>query len=258
VIAQSVWLIDAWDRMPARHRVVARMLMRRAPLCTFLSPLNAARAGQLGLGKRRKVVAFGVSADSFPMTVPTRRDIDGPIRIFALGNDRHRDWPTFAQAFCNDARFDVFAATQNFSLEGSGPNWTARPCTHAEVVERYRWADIVVVPLTANQHASGITTVLEATFIGKPVVVSDAGGIDWYFGRDEVALCPVGEAASLRDAAEMLTRDPAHALAMVRAAQATVIRKDLSSRGFARRHVEMTEELLRESEVAARGAVAFS
>ncbi len=43
-----------------------------------------------------------------------------------------------------------------------------------------------------NRHASGITVVLEATLLGKPVVVADTGGIDWYFTRDEVVFCPVG------------------------------------------------------------------
>jgi hypothetical protein len=245
VIAQSVWLLDAWDRMWTVHRVIARALMRRAALCTFLSPVNAAKAERLGLGTRRKVVPFGVSSDSFPLTAPAARNAGNAIRVFALGNDRHRDWPTFAQAFCPDRRFEVFAATANFPLPGSGANWTARPCTHAEVVERYRWCDVVVVALTTNQHASGITAVLEATFLGKPVVVSDTGGIDWYLDRDEVAFCPVGEAASLRDKVLALARDPERALASVRAAQATLVRKDLSSKGFARRHVEITEALLR-------------
>jgi glycosyltransferase involved in cell wall biosynthesis len=245
VIAQSVWLLDEWDRMRPLHRLIARALMRKAAVCTFLSPINAAKAEQLGLGTRRKVVPFGVSADSFPLTAPAARNGGDAIRVFALGNDRHRDWPTFVQAFCHDRRFDVFAATGKFPLPGNGANWTARPCTHTEVVERYRWCDVVVVALTANQHASGITAVLEATFMGKPVVVSDAGGIDWYFDRDEVAFCPVGDSASLRDAVLALAGNPERALASVRAAQASVVRKDLSSKGYARRHLEMTEALLR-------------
>jgi glycosyltransferase involved in cell wall biosynthesis len=113
------------------------------------------------------------------------------------------------------------------------------------VIERYRWADVVVVPLSANQHASGITSVLEATLLGKPVVASDTGGIDWYFNRDEIALCPVGDAAALAEAAEAIARDPDESRRKVRAAQAAARRRDLSSRGFALRHVEMTEELLR-------------
>jgi hypothetical protein len=245
VIAQSVWLLDEWERMWVIHRLIARALMRKAALCTFHSPINAAKAEQLGLGACRKIVAFGVSADSFPLTAPVARNAGEAIRVFTLGNDRHRDWSTFAEAFCHDRRFEVFAATGNFPLPGSGASWTARPCTHAEVVERYRWCDVVVVALTANQHASGLTAVLEATFMGKPVVVSDTGGIDWYFDRDEVAFCPVGDSASLRDTVVALAGNPERALASVRAAQAAVIRKDLSSKGYARRHVEMTEALRR-------------
>jgi hypothetical protein len=244
VIAQSVWLIDEWERMWAIHRLVARALMRRASRCTFLSPVNARKAQSLGLCTRSGVVAFGVSLDSFPLTEPAPRTVDGAIRIFALGNDRHRDWETFANAFCHDPRFEIFAATSNFPSPSAGPNWEARQCTHAEIMERYRWADVVVVPLTANLHASGITSVLEATLLGKPVVVSDAGGIDWYFGRDELAFCPAGDAAALRSAVEAIATRPEDSKKRVRAAQATVTRKDLTSRGYALRHVAMTEELL--------------
>jgi hypothetical protein len=248
VIAQSVWLLDEWEHMGTVHRAIARALMRRASLCTFLSPVNAAKAEKLGLGKRREIVAFGVSLDSFPLTEPAPRRVNGAIRVFALGSDRHRDWETFAQAFCNDHRFEVFAATQNFSRGSSGANWNARPCNQAEILERYRWADVVVVPLTTNQHASGITVVLEATFMGKPVVVSDTGGIDWYFNRNELTFCPVGDAARLCDEVEQLARDPALALERTRAAQATAVRRDFSSKGFAIRHLEMSEALLREAE----------
>ncbi|HVZ31505.1 MAG TPA: glycosyltransferase, partial [Polyangiaceae bacterium] len=122
--------------------------------------------------------------------------------------------------------------------------WCARQTSHAEIVERYRWADVVVVPLKANRHASGITAVLEAVFLGKPVVASDTGGIDWYFDRDQLALCPVGEAAALRRAVEMIAENPAEAERRARAAQAAVTRKNLTSKGYDARHVALTEELL--------------
>jgi glycosyltransferase involved in cell wall biosynthesis len=254
VIAQSVWLIDEWRRAGLLHRLIARALMRRAALCTFLSPVNAQEAERLDLGDHRRIVAFGVSLDSFPMTEPKPRLVDDKIRIFTLGNDRHRDWSTFAKAFCNDPRFEIFAATSTSSLPSAGSNWHARQCTHAEVIERYQWADVVVVPLTENQHASGITSVLEATLLGRPVVASDTGGLDWYFDRDEIALCPVGDARLLAEAAQTLAWSPERTRQKVHAAQATVARKDLSSRGFALRHVEMTEALLRAKAVSRKAS----
>jgi glycosyltransferase involved in cell wall biosynthesis len=244
VIAQSIWLIDEWDHMWPVHRRFARMLMRRAAFCTFHSPVNAARAAELGLGERRKVVAFGVSTDSFPMTAPALRKIDDSIRIFAVGNDRHRDYETFAKAFCHDLRFEIFIATSRFPLPPTGSNWTARPCTHKEVVEQYRWADVVVVPLKANMHVSGLTSVLEAILLGKPVVVTDTGGLDWYFSNDEVTFCSVGGVNNLREAVEAIAANPEQARTKARLAQAAVVKNDLTSKGFALRHIEMTEALI--------------
>ncbi|OXH87791.1 hypothetical protein CA831_19630 [Burkholderia multivorans] len=56
--------------------------------------------------------------------------------------------------------------------------------------ELYAWADVIVVPLRPNFHASGITVMLEAAALGKPMIVSDVGGLTDYFPHDTAAYVP--------------------------------------------------------------------
>ncbi len=50
----------------------------------------------------------------------------------------------------------------------------------------FDWADLVVVPLKPNLHASGITVIEEAVILGLPVICSHAGGLEAYFSAEEV------------------------------------------------------------------------
>ncbi|WP_443798338.1 glycosyltransferase, partial [Burkholderia gladioli] len=62
-------------------------------------------------------------------------------------------------------------------------------------------ADVIVVPLRPNHHASGITVMLEAAAVGKPMIVSDVGGLRDYFPNDCAAYVPAFDASAMRGAA---------------------------------------------------------
>jgi glycosyltransferase involved in cell wall biosynthesis len=80
------------------------------------------------------------------------------------------------------------------------------PATHLRAL--YARARLVVVPLHAVSYAAGVTTVLEAMAMAKPLVVSDSPGIRDYVVADVSALVvPVGDAAALRAAIERLWGD---------------------------------------------------
>ena len=243
LIGQSVWLMDEWPRLGPVRRRLYRRLLQRADILTFLSPVNRDDAkARLG-HKRVEFVPFGINSDA--PRAPRPPTADRPAQILALGNDRHRDWRTLLAAVADLPQVRLRIATQNklaapraLSHVEIGP---ARDAVELDAL--YAAADLVIVPLTENRHASGITAIEEATLQGKPVISTQVGGLEAYFTGDEVRFVPVGDAAALRAAIAQDLADPAGTLVRVHRAQAK-IRAKLNSRAYARRHAELSRELL--------------
>jgi glycosyltransferase involved in cell wall biosynthesis len=119
----------------------------------------------------------------------------------------------------------------------------------------YDWADIVVVSLKPNLHASGITVITEAVLMGVPVVCTDTGGLRTYFSDDEIMYVPPNDAVAMRRAITQLAADDALGLTMARKAQERVVKDDLSTRARAKRMAELSRELLAERSVAEAGTL---
>ena len=247
IVAQSIWLVDEWSRWSGVRRRLVRWLMRDSEAATFHSPLNMVRARELDLGERQVIVDFGISLDSYPIaTERPQATLDGtrPLHVLALGNDRHRDWATLAQALGGRAGVELRIGSSHFPARLAQPNIDAHPMTQAEVVANYGWADLVVVPLHENLHASGLTAVLEATARGVPVVATRAGGLDHYFDDDGIAFCAPHDAADLWRAINALVTTPGRRAAQVATAQQRLLSRRFSSEGFATRHVELSRRLV--------------
>ena len=247
IVAQSIWLVDEWSRWSGVRRRLVRWLMRDAEAATFHSPLNMVRARELDLGERQVIVDFGISLDSYPIaTERPQAVLDGtrPLHVLALGNDRHRDWETLAQALGGRDGVELRIGSSHFPERLAQPNISAHPMTQAEVVANYGWADLVVVPLHENLHASGLTAVLEATARGVPVVATRAGGLDHYFDDDGIAFCAPHDAAGLWRALDALVTTPGRRAAQVASAQQRLLSRRFSSEGFATRHVELSRRLV--------------
>lgn len=256
LLAQSVWLIDGWESFGNLRRRLYRWLMAEAGVLTFHSPLNRARAQALFPTKRCEIVPFGISTDTKVAPIlPVRRD---RIRLLALGNDRHRDWTTLLAAFGGRPDYELRIATGRLSAKDVAglPNVTlARPRHNDELMALYAWADVVVLPLLGNLHASGATVLQEAALAGRPTVCSRVGGIDSYFTDDEVTYVLPGDSGVLRTAVDGLAADPVEALRRARAAQARMSSEGLGSRAYARAHVVLSREMLRHRfDVAVQGA----
>ena len=247
IIAQSIWLVDEWRRWSGVRRRFVRWLMGDAEAATFHSPLNMVRARELDLGERQVIVDFGISLDSYPIATerPQAAISDTrPLHVLALGNDRHRDWETLAQALGGRAGVELRIGSSHFPARLAQPNISAQAMTQAEVVANYGWADCVVVPLHENLHASGLTAVLEATARGVPVVATRAGGLDHYFDDDGIAFCAPHDAADLWRAIDALATQPGRRAAQVAHAQRRLLDRRFSSEGFAMRHVELSRRLV--------------
>jgi glycosyltransferase involved in cell wall biosynthesis len=250
VIAQSVWLVDRWPSIPAPLRRLYTWSLRHTELATTLSPVNAALLSTT-LGKEVRFVPYGVVTEPWVELPAGEPRGDGPLRVLALGNDRHRDWDSLlAVAKAGGAELEVRMLTRRVGPEFAAgvPSLTIEQARNVtETGESFAWADVVCLPLHANLHASGITVLLEAAAWSKPCVVTDTGGLDAYFGSDEVGYVPVGASAQDWLTAIHELGAPENGVRLAEAMRVRVAVEGYSGTGFAAKHVTMSRELLRKS-----------
>jgi len=129
----------------------------------------------------------------------------------------HRDYATLAAA-CADLPVQVFIAAGSLfspSATHTQPeqwpaNVTSEFADHRTLRDWYARAAVVAVPLVPTDFQAGITTILEAMSMARPVVVSATEG-----QRDVIedgvtgVMVPPGDAGALREAIERLLADPA-------------------------------------------------
>lgn len=256
VIGQSVWLMDRWDRFGVVRKLFYRWLLSEIDALTFLSPNNTKRAMQVFGADKCQMVKFGIKGDD--RSKPKIREALDTVRLLAIGNDRHRDWDCLVKAFANEPRIEVDIVSQTMDprlLRGIDNIRLKEVRCQSALVEAYERADIVVIPLRPNLHASGISCIEEALNAGKPVVCSRAGGLTGYFNGREVAYAEPGSPMSLRQSVLWVASDPNRRRDMVLQAQSRMVRDGLDSRTFVRRHVEISRALCLENKRDIRGAV---
>jgi glycosyltransferase involved in cell wall biosynthesis len=104
--------------------------------------------------------------------------------------------------------------------EKASANVTIARKTLVELRELYAQSRFVVVPLEASDTDNGITVILEAMAMGKPVICSRTRGqVDVIQDGVTGLFVPVGDPIALREAILSLWHDPARAAEMGRAAR---------------------------------------
>nr|WKF56016.1 hypothetical protein HUO10_000460 [Paraburkholderia busanensis] len=252
LLAQSVWLLDKWPSYGMLRSWFYRKLMTRADQLTTLASENAALCRQY-FKRDAKPLLYGLNTQDFPVKAPTQWQPHTPIRIAAIGNDRDRDWETLIRALGNDARYTVKLATRRrIPASLRAPNVEIALFSGIRKQhELYDWADLIVVPLRPNTHASGITVMLEAAAVGKPMVVTNVGALQDYFPAGEAFYIPPFNPQALREAVDQLAASPLDALRQAQAAAAGLLARDLTTQHYAMQHVRVTQEMLRARAAAA-------
>lgn len=154
-----------------------------------------------------------------PASINIRRPI-----IASIGLEG-RDYRTLAAA-AGDMNVDI--KISGFSLDANAlrhafpdtlpPNMTRKFYQWDELVQLYRDATLVVVPLFDRNYAAGINGFLEAAAVGKPVVCTRTEGMKEYLDRAGVRLqVAVGDAEAMRAAINWILAHPAEAQAEARA-----------------------------------------
>ncbi|GJD36020.1 glycosyltransferase [Methylobacterium aerolatum] len=244
VIAQSVWLFDRWEGLHPLHRWLYTRLIRRLDVLTFLSPVNMAVAQAAFPEKACRFVPFGIPSERMLEVGPRRR---ARLTVVAPGNDRHRDWAILVEAASAlpDARVTILSMTAPKRLARGRAGVRIKVAeSNEELNGHLAGASVVCVPLKPNRHASGITVIQEAVLAGVPVVATRTGGLDAYFGPDEIRFVEAGDAGALREALAEIARDPSGAAARARRAQERMRRDHLGAQSYVARHVALSRELL--------------
>ncbi|WNM25341.1 glycosyltransferase [Demequina capsici] len=239
VIAQSVWLwarLERWD--PVRRRVAGRLLST-STVHTVHSPVNLEAAAR-DFPDSARLVPYGIPLRTEAREAAARTPGRRP-RVVAPGNDRDRDWEVLGEAAALRPGLDVVVLSKRRRARrlAAHANVTVRQAHgSAGMRKEYADADVVVVPLAENDHASGATTVLQALSSGLPLVVTRTGGIELYAG-DVAEYCEPGDAASLADAI-----DRAYARADDALGAEHMTSSGLTQLDFVARHVLLTRAIL--------------
>lgn len=245
VLANSVWLFDQWPELSSAKRRFYRMLLGKADAVTTFSPLNMEVAKKALPGVRCEFIRWGIAVSELKQ--PRKTPVHSPLRVASLGNDIHRDWKTLIEAFGNREGYEVGIGSNRINrklLDGIG-NVALLPVTTSEDVKAlYEWADIAVVSLKPNLHASGITVILESVVRAVPSVCTDTGGLRAYFSPGEVCFVPPFAPVAMKVAVDELARDQVRRSAMVYKAQQRLFSSRLTTEGFANRHKQLSAELL--------------
>ena len=245
VIANCLWLFDRWPNLSWPRRFIYRELLRHADVVTTLSSANLQVARNVLPGVRCEYIRFGVTIED--LRKPRARPMHYPLRLASLGSDIHRDWQTIITAFGNREGYRVAIGSRGINpkmLMGITNVTVLSVATADDVKALYDWADIVVVSVKPNLHASGITVILESVILGVPVVCTDSGGLRAYFSPAELCYVPIYAPIAMRVAVEELARDDERRLDMVVRAQKRLLTTSLTTQGFAERHRQLSEELL--------------
>lgn len=256
IIAQSVHLFDRWDGFPSWKKLLYQRILAHADLLTVQSDANIGKCRATFPSKDCRLVKFGISIDDFPMTPPSFHPSPEAIKIASLGNDMHRDWETLLEAFGSRAGITMKIAiprppqgelARRFHDAANCALISLKAVT--DICALYAWADVVVIPLRPNIHASGITVITEAVTQGKPVIAANTGGLNGYF-PNEILYYQTGNVESLRNALQKCMANTDVTLASISAAQQRLVADKLTSFGFAQCQVALSHELLGAGNVA--------
>lgn len=239
-----IWLTDPAAGSPAARRAAALLLPRAGLVWTLAGPQVTAAIRLGARPDRVRFLPFGIDTDFFSEAAAAR----DPDLVLSAGNDRHRDHALLVSALGTVARnrpgTKLLLATRQ-PVELPAELGVRKPAiAHPAMRAAHQRAAVVAVATRPNDHASGVTVVLEAMSTGAAVVCSATEGMSDYVEHGVTGLLvPPGDPQRLAAAVEQLLREPERAKALgTRAAEVT--RRDFSTMAMTGRLAELMGRML--------------
>ena len=235
LVANTIWLPGEWARRNGFWRWAVNRARRKVDYFTFnAKPALEGFAQLFGEDTPLHYVVFGTSWESF---IPATRTPDPDRCVLVAGDDRYRDWSLLESVASRlpEVQFVVASKSSPPSLAGLGNVEIQIASGPREMQRLYERCAVSFIPSRPNLHASGITVALETARVGRPIVITDTGGIADYFSPDEVAFCEVGDVADASRRIRELLANPDHSRILSSAATARITRSRNDSRSFAER-----------------------
>lgn len=247
LIGQSVWLFDQWHKLTWFKKLLFKKLIKYVDVMTVHSTENLTFANKVFPSKNIEYVRYGVPSE---VKYPFKDKPLAPIEVLALGNDKHRDWKTLVEALGNQTDINLTIITTKLKsseyLQYKNIK-IAQLNSQDELVDHFNSANIMVIPLKDNMHASGITVMQESALMGVPIVVTDTGGLRDYFDENCVHYIPTNNAKALREAVLKLSKDSAQMALLANNAQSRICSGEIDCQAYIQRHVDISRALLKGS-----------
>lgn len=151
----------------------------------------------------------------------------------------NRDHSTLAVALADTKyRLKIFCSSESAPKAGTGGANTQVFCgskhqnaiDYSQLVNEYRHSTIVAIPLTDTNALAGLTSLLDAMVMGKPVVMTKNKNLDINIEQENIGIwVEPGDVAGWRRAIQFLMDNPEEAMCMGRRARGLVERRYNSS-----------------------------
>jgi glycosyltransferase involved in cell wall biosynthesis len=246
VVLVNYGLCTIWDRSStARRRLLGASLRSAAHVCSLGEWQRERLAQQAGLAEERtSTTLLGIDERYF---TPQEHAAAEPY-VLAVGKDLARDYATFVEALAPlGVRLELAVYPRNLAGIELPPHARARIAPPDELRELYAGAACVVLPQRRREYpfgseGGGLTALLEALAMAKPVVATDRPILHDYVSDGETALLvPPEDPAALREAVERVLGDEELARRLGAAAR-TRVEASLTTRHFAERIAPVLRE----------------
>jgi glycosyltransferase involved in cell wall biosynthesis len=237
VVVVNYGLNLIWRRASSRRRALLGRSLRSAARVVCLGESQLVElADAVGIGEDR-IETLLLPVDETFFSPQGAAPVDGS--ILTVGKDLARDYATFFEAVRPiDAEVRLAVFPRNVEGLDVPANASVRRLSSLELRDAYARAACVVLPQRPDAYpfgseGGGLTALLEAMAMGKPVVASERAILrDYVADGVEALVVPPEDPAALREAIERVLGDPELAARLGAAGRARVERAH-TTRGFA-------------------------